>query len=155
MYRPLYDKLSSDPTVIDFNNYFNFDSFIYDGVFYYDFDDWKAVSGFDTRSIISDPNFSDKNNISGDDGILWTGDDGLIPISASLVCGAGIGESDIGAYDCQDPGFCHPADDGPPDEERCDGIISTTELMNYIAVWIGTPGTSIMDLMEVISLWRS
>ena len=43
----------------------------------------------------------------------------------------------------------HDADNNP-----CDGVISTIELMAYITVWIGTPGTSIKDLMEVINLWR-
>jgi hypothetical protein len=47
-----------------------------------------------------DPQLRSLSNLLGPDGIPFTLDDGLKPLSTSRLCGAGPGGSDIGAYSC-------------------------------------------------------
>ena len=47
-----------------------------------------------------DPKFQNVSNLLGPDGIPFTADDGLKPMTGSPLCGAGEGGTDIGAYRC-------------------------------------------------------
>ena len=60
-----------------------------------------------------DPMLSSLTNFLGPDGVPFTLDDGLKPLSTSPLCGKGEGGSDIGAYSC-DPDKVFPAQPKPP-----------------------------------------
>jgi hypothetical protein len=47
-----------------------------------------------------DPKFQNINDPLGPDGVPFTLDDGLKPLPTSLLCGNGLGGTDIGAYSC-------------------------------------------------------
>jgi hypothetical protein len=47
-----------------------------------------------------DPKFQNASNLLGADGIPFTLDDGLKPLTTSPLCGKGAGGTDIGAYSC-------------------------------------------------------
>lgn len=65
---------------------------------------WSAYGDFNEPHGINggNPYFLDVNDPLGPDGALFTGDDGLRPLSQSPACGSGVEGVDIGAYSCSE-----------------------------------------------------
>jgi protein-disulfide isomerase/uncharacterized membrane protein len=73
-----------------------------------------------------DPKFQDANNPLGPDGIPFTLDDGLKPLTTSPLCGKGEGGTDIGAYNC-DPSTVFASS---PDSDG-DGLLDAWEIQHF------------------------
>ncbi len=110
---------------------------------------WQSTGH--TGGLFTDPLFTNPSDVLGNDGIIWTHDDGFIPQLISPVCTGGEGGIHIGVYDClpsPPESTCGPAD------TNLDNMVSIEELISYIDTW-KTGTISIKDLMLAIGKWKN
>lgn len=89
--------LNDDNTTLEYcdhNGYFSQGDLAFNGL---TLDDWRATTGFDVASTTDDPELLNSQNPVGDDGVMFTDDDGLIPGSNAYI-GTGRDGDNIGAY---------------------------------------------------------